>query len=148
MRLAAMVALIGIGGCSFIGVSGPSQRANDHPIHCTESLVLPIVDTMGATLSGALTAGAVAVAGYCVANPNACIPDRGDHWPLFGLAIPPLVVSTAYLTSAIYGFHRVSRCREARSSKPAIQQQQRQEPPTAAEAMPEQTSRLSNAARD
>ena len=109
----AIVALFAINACSFIAVRGPSQASNDTFVDCTDSRSLPIVDTVPAVLGGLLTVGAVTFAGYCEWGDGGFC-DNQDAGPIFGAALVPLAIGTAYLASAIHGYRAVSRCREAK----------------------------------
>jgi hypothetical protein len=91
--------------CSFIGIRGVPRNAPPSQ-ECTDSNRLPWADTASAIIVGG--AGAAAI----VANETKAEAAR-ETWAtntglvLVGLAIPLAV-------SAWWGFHNVTRCREAR----------------------------------
>jgi hypothetical protein len=110
-KLIAMVAALGVGGCSFIGVRGPPSPLPEHGmVTCSDSNVAPIVDSVVAAI-GVLAL--VAAAGPC--NSDACTGNAGDGQGIGtrGLLVVTGVALAPFGISALYGYSRVSNCNEA-----------------------------------
>jgi hypothetical protein len=109
MRSIALLALLGT-GCSFFAVRGPSQRVEVLPsdgtiIKCTESGLLPVLDT-----AGGVAAVSVAVAGVIAEQTS----DDGDPENFTRYYAGPLALAAiAYFISATYGNTRVTWCTDA-----------------------------------
>ena len=101
-RLAARLALVGLGGCSLIGVTGPPAQLPDHtPVECTHAPVLPIFDA-------ALALAAIGFATTLVEEAD------GKQAPGVGLVvIATLPVGLVFLASGAYRASTVSRCMAA-----------------------------------
>lgn len=96
---------LGSGGCSFLFVAPPPKSPPPPPqrADCSTYYTAPIVDTALATLGGMLSA--LAISGPCI--------DVCDDSKTKGIIIslPLFVLPTA---SAIYGYSKVSSCRDLR----------------------------------
>jgi len=98
--VAALVALVALAGCSFIGVHGPpSQRPADGEIHCSDAYVLPIIDGAFAGIWGASLIGAMTLSGG---------PFKESVVLMAAFGTLP------YAISAAVGAVDVSRCRTAK----------------------------------
>ncbi|MDE0073388.1 MAG: hypothetical protein OXR82_19920 [Gammaproteobacteria bacterium] len=104
--------------CSFVLVNGPSpSRRPADPVFCTESRFVPILDTFLAAASAGI---AVGIVGAVVTGEV----DAGDYGEgLLGAGLGTLAFGTGaaiHTVSAIVGYRRVGRCREAiRNRAPA-----------------------------
>ena len=108
-KIAAMFALLGLVGCSFIGVRGPTPTSMpDHRrARCTDGYALPVVDTIPAVLG-------IGLGGFLFAEParHNDAADSQDMVRLF-VGIPSLLIGATYAASAIYGYIAVHGCRNA-----------------------------------
>ena len=109
-RRVALLAVLSLGGCSFIGVKGPGALPDPPPpadsIHCTTSDVLPTIDALAG--AGALAAATAGIFAEETGSHGAF-----DHWELY--AVTPLVaVAVAYFVSSSHGTREVERCAVAK----------------------------------
>lgn len=110
MRWMVAVLVASLSGCSFAFVSGPPPHHEQLPtFDCTESRVVPVLDTLFAALevaNSAVAAGTTDQQWSDTFNGNPPI-SRGTAVPLY---IALAVVGTF---SAYYGYTRTGDCREA-----------------------------------
>ena len=97
---------LGSGGCSFLFVTPPPKPAPPTPpqADCSTYYTAPIVDTVLATLGGMISA--LVISGPCF---DVC--DEGKTTKGIIVSLPLFVLPTA---SAIYGYSKVSACRDLR----------------------------------
>jgi hypothetical protein len=95
-----MTSVLAQTSCSFVAVHGPDRP---HPQDCTDSDIVPSIDSVAGTL---LVAGAIG-------------GEIADHVATHGIAnyelvlgLPALVVGIVYLVAASRGTEEVTRCRE------------------------------------
>jgi hypothetical protein len=103
----AAIGSIGICGCSFVFAKGPPDEPRSGSVDCTNSETLPVVDTVLGIGLG--IAGVFAIASP-PSNPQTFLGSGGDN---YGPAVGGIVQSILFLSSAAYGFHKVSACRDA-----------------------------------
>ena len=110
-----VVALLLLGGCSFVFVSGPPAHPTA-PVSCTESRAWPFVD---AGIAVAAIAGGIAG----LAAHNNCSPSQTDCLPSdIGAGIAQdagaalLLGGLVYAVSFAHGWSDTSACRRALSS--------------------------------
>jgi hypothetical protein len=98
--IAAMVSAVSVQpGCSFLFVKGPPpDHARMASFDCSESYVMPVMDTIGAVLAGAIAASA--------GGDNSNQDQAAD----ITVGVSLLVLAGA---SAIYGYSRATDCRAA-----------------------------------
>ena len=108
LRSGALAAAFGLlaQGCSLIFVRPLRSQETTEAPRCTESAAAPLLDTLVASV--ALTIGASAL-GVALSHNDKEGAGRG-----FATLSALVLVLTA--ASAIYGFHQISRCREATTS--------------------------------
>jgi hypothetical protein len=109
MRSVALLALFGT-GCSFFAVRGPAQRievlpSDGRPIKCTESGLVPILDTVGGV-------AAVVAAGTGVLLEQTSEDGEPENFTLY-YAGPLVVGAIVYFVSATRGNTRVTWCTDA-----------------------------------
>lgn len=100
------VALVLCASCSFVAVHGP--EASEPPTRCTDSDVVPSIDSVAGTLA---VSGAI---GGELADRLASHPM--DHYELV-LGLPLLVAGITYLIAASSGTDKVERCRAAKQQQ-------------------------------
>jgi hypothetical protein len=99
-----IAALLGcLSGCSFISVLGPHEPGTSGPLGCTDSLEAPVADTVFAI------AGVVGGVGIMSIHPQDPYSDIFKY-PAGGVVIG---IGVVYAVSAVVGYSRVTRCREA-----------------------------------
>jgi hypothetical protein len=106
MRSLALLALLG-SGCSFFAVRGPSQRidvlpSDGQPIKCTESILIPTLDTAGGV-------AAVSIAGIGVLVEQTSEDGKPENFTRY-YAGPLALAAIAYFVAATYGNTRVTWC--------------------------------------
>jgi hypothetical protein len=111
VRIAA-VALC-LGGCSFVLVSGPPPNpAREPSFDCTETIAVPVIDTIPAVFFDGFTA--LALIGLASTYNS---PGSHDGAVIAGLAaIPAGLLGIAYTVSAARGYSDVDACRDAKSA--------------------------------
>jgi hypothetical protein len=125
----AVAALLAAPGCSFLFSEGaPQNHAARESFTCGESYAPPILDTVA---SGLLAIEAVATA----ANKSSTIATKApvDQSSERHTLNVDIAVQTAFATiaaaGAIYGYHAVGDCREARDARLALVNRARLLPP-------------------
>ncbi len=112
LRGVAAGLVLALGGCSFVGVSGPGPRIagmRQRPT-CTTSRTLPAADTVGAAVTGLLAGVAIIFVATqdCDSSNENCYKSAGEVFALtFG------VPAIAYIASAVYGFSATAACDDA-----------------------------------
>ena len=103
----ALVLLLA-GGCSFVGVRGPSDRIGALPakLSCTESALLPSLDALGG-------AAAFAVAGGGVILEQASDDGEPESFTKY-YAGPLVAVGVIYFIAASFGNNRITWCTDAK----------------------------------
>ncbi len=101
LRTTAVVALLGVTGCSFMNVHGPGDQPNPPQVYvgCTDQSMDPFID-LGL---GILTAAAVVTALIDKSNGT----DPQNKTTASGFILPVI-----FGGSAVYGFTRISACRD------------------------------------
>lgn len=143
MKVIAMLAALGVAGCSLIGVRGPPSPLPAHGmVTCSDSYVAPIKDSV---VTG-LAVLAIAAGTYSTAvAPRDSGDGRGDGQGIVDISaggfwiFTGLVLGLPYGLSAISGYSDVSRCNDANG--PTRQRQLETDA-----AMVEQAEQLTNAA--
>jgi len=115
MRVVAALVVVAMGGCSFIGVRGPSSTKLD----CTDKFGLPVFDTV---IFAAATAVAISVF-YVEATAEPCTGECGDGPDLAGayaqvVGIPTALLAILYGTSAVHGYSTVAQCNSSNQRQP------------------------------
>jgi hypothetical protein len=123
-RLAAMFALLP--ACSFAFVSGPPANHAELPYFtCTESRVVPVLDTLWTTLMALDVISFAATTDADWAKANDC--HAGDaNCPVIsrnGAMVIDAVLGVAGAAGMIYGYSKTSACRSAKAEAAARQQQ-------------------------
>jgi hypothetical protein len=107
---AAVIVVVMMSGCSFIGVRGPSSRKLD----CTDDFALPVFDTV---IFAAATAAAVSVF-YASATAKPCTGEciMGDLASGYAqvVGIPTALLAMLYGTSAASGYSTVAQCNSSK----------------------------------
>jgi hypothetical protein len=106
----AMTLLL-LGGCSFVGVRGPSDRVGALPddpakLRCTESPLLPSLDAAGGAL-------AFAVAGAGVILEQASDNNEPENFTKY-YAGPLVAAGILYFIAASFGNTRITWCTDAK----------------------------------
>ena len=103
--LAAACALLAQ-GCSLIFVRPLRSQETTEAPRCTESAVAPLLDTLVASVALTFFAPALGIA----------LSNNDKEGAGRGIATFSALVLVPTAASAIYGFHQISRCREATTS--------------------------------
>lgn len=116
-RLVAALVAVSFTGCSFALVRGPGDVENPPRVYpdCTDSLAWPVTDGILGLLFLAVGANAD---GYD-SSTDTYSSDTHDQQVASGL-----ITAAAFVASAVYGYTRVSSCREARDQFTASAPQQ------------------------
>ncbi len=112
------LALVLLGGCSFVFVHGPPDPPKP-PFECTDSNVAPYADLGIAGAFAAIGIFGVTAHGHtCDATEPDCIPNNlGVDWAHdFGAA--SLGVAVLYVLSSWYGFNETDACQKAPTTSP------------------------------
>jgi hypothetical protein len=105
MRLAACAALLALGSCSFFAVHGPPAQYEPKTLDCTDSDVVPSIDSAAGVLAIAAAAGGEIVTQAGV--------EHVDNYELI-YGIPLIIVGIVYLVAASRGTDKVEACRSAK----------------------------------
>src|SRR5688572_18889673 len=102
-----VLCLLVLGGCSFVGVRGPSDRVGALPakLSCTESPLLPSLDAAGGAL-------AFAVAGAGVILEQASDNNEPENFTKY-YAGPLVAAGILYFIAASFGNTRITWCTDA-----------------------------------
>jgi hypothetical protein len=102
-----------LGGCSFVFVNGPPPNpAREPSFDCTETIAVPVIDTVPAVFFDAFTA-LVLISLASTYNS----PGSHDGAVIAGFAaIPAGLLGIAYTISAARGYGDVDACREAKTA--------------------------------
>nr|HEX4314292.1 hypothetical protein [Kofleriaceae bacterium] len=103
MRLVAAVAALA--GCSFVAVQGPPPEYDAKTVTCTDSDVVPSIDSAAGVLAIAAAAGGEIVTQAGV--------EHVDNYELI-YGIPLIIVGIVYLVAASRGTDKVEACRSAK----------------------------------
>lgn len=111
--LATAVATVatGVAACSFVGVSGPSERVPHAPkrpedLKCAEDSILPSLDALGGAFAMSAAVGGV----FAEQLSEDGEPDGFTKY----YAGPLLVLSIVYLVAAGHGNERITWCTDAK----------------------------------
>jgi hypothetical protein len=111
------VAIIGIlTGCSWIGANGPSDipYTAGPPAECTDSYVLPIIDTVPAVaLDTFATLALGVIAAVVVSNKPGDAGSLGAAIAAF-TGVPAAIVGGTYTASAVHGYRTVVECNNSK----------------------------------
>ena len=102
--ISTLVALIGLSGCSFIGLQNPPRRTPGQHTSCTDAATLFSTDLAGAALTGGITV-VVAVED---AHSSPVADSKGLLTALIG--VPAVILGAVLLSSAGYGHHVQCEC--------------------------------------
>jgi hypothetical protein len=94
--------LLALASCSFFAVHGPPQTYDPKTVTCTDSDVVPSIDSVTGVL-----ALSTAVGGEFVTQ---LTDHKLDHYELV-MGLPLVVVGIVFLVAANHGTHAVQRCR-------------------------------------
>jgi hypothetical protein len=102
MRLAACAALLALGSCSFFAVHAPPAQYDPKTLDCTDSDVLPSIDSAAGVLAIAGAAGGEIVT-------QAGVEHVDNYELIYGL--PLIVIGIVYLVAASHGTDKVEQCK-------------------------------------
>ena len=99
-----MLALVATSACSVFAVHGPASSAV--PSGCTDSYVIPAIDTVPAAVG--VVGGAAAI-----------LDEASPQDPARAIGVVMLLIGVVYAASAASGYYDVSRCQTASRPPPA-----------------------------
>jgi hypothetical protein len=125
----AILAALATSGCSFLFSEGaPANHRAVESFSCGESYAPPIVDTVAVGLLGLEALGTASTKSATIAKTD--LPDQPAERHTLNVDIGvQAAFATIAAAAAIYGYHAVGDCREARDARLALVSRARLLPP-------------------